>query len=234
MAVDIVGAAAGNARGDLEALLPEYDVVFAKARTALEAMAVGCATVLADGVGAGPLVTPGNYQTLRARNFGVRELTQTHTAGWYATQLEGYDRDAAAEVSSKVRSEAGLETAIDRLLEIYAAARRSPVGPGDPGRAAAAHLAQMAGRLKEARQLTVQVERVTRNLDDLRGSANDRERRQAGELSATRARIVALEQEIAAYEALPTLRLRDAVLATPLIGGILRRLARGAARRLPR
>ncbi|HEY9784858.1 MAG TPA: glycosyltransferase, partial [Candidatus Obscuribacterales bacterium] len=39
-----------------EDILPEYDVVFAIARSAIEALAVGCAVVLLDAQGVGPMV----------------------------------------------------------------------------------------------------------------------------------------------------------------------------------
>ena len=56
--LDIVGAAAGNSTEAPETLLRGYDIVFSKGRTALEALAVGCATAVADAAGAGPLVAP--------------------------------------------------------------------------------------------------------------------------------------------------------------------------------
>ena len=43
--LDVVGGAAGRVSDAPEHLLPAYDIVFAKGRTALEALAVGCATV---------------------------------------------------------------------------------------------------------------------------------------------------------------------------------------------
>ena len=81
--LDVVGAANGNPTDCPAQLLASYDLVFAKGRTALEALAAGCATVLADRPGAGPLVTPDNYEVLRRRNFGIRELTHGHDVAWY-------------------------------------------------------------------------------------------------------------------------------------------------------
>src|SRR5262245_57557887 len=51
IALDIVGAAHGNPTDTPETLLQDYDLVFAKGRTALEALTVGCAVILADGAG---------------------------------------------------------------------------------------------------------------------------------------------------------------------------------------
>ena len=49
--VDVVGAAAGAPAARPEDLLPGYDLVFGKARAAIEAMAVGCAVIVADADG---------------------------------------------------------------------------------------------------------------------------------------------------------------------------------------
>ena len=108
--MDIVGIT-GQRPNAPEALLPSYDLVFAKGRTTLEALAVGCAVVLADSVGSGPLVTAGNYAGLRARNFGIRELRHAHDATWYGSQITQYCASEAAAVSGWVRAEAGIEPA---------------------------------------------------------------------------------------------------------------------------
>src|SRR5207253_11139176 len=55
--LDVGGAGVGRTVDNPETLLPNYDLVFAKARCALEAMAVGSAVILCDADGLGPLVT---------------------------------------------------------------------------------------------------------------------------------------------------------------------------------
>ena len=51
----------------------------AGARAAIEAMAVGCAVVLCDGAGLGPMVSTGNFAELRPDNFGFRTLRNSPT-----------------------------------------------------------------------------------------------------------------------------------------------------------
>src|SRR5207302_480812 len=53
IALDVVGLDAGNPSSSPETLLGAYDLVFAKARAALEALAVGAAVVLCDAAEAG-------------------------------------------------------------------------------------------------------------------------------------------------------------------------------------
>ncbi|HSS47480.1 MAG TPA: glycosyltransferase, partial [Thermoanaerobaculia bacterium] len=79
IAPDVAGVAAGRPVAAPEALLPGYDVVFAKGRAALEAMAVGAAVVLCDQAGAGPMVTMKNFDRLRPLNFGIRTLRERVT-----------------------------------------------------------------------------------------------------------------------------------------------------------
>jgi glycosyltransferase involved in cell wall biosynthesis len=233
--VDVIGAASGNSSSTPELLLPAYDVVFAKARTALEALAVGCAVVLTDAAGAGPLVTPQNCEVLRARNFGIRALTHAHDTAWYGRQIAEYSASAAADVSARVRAAAGIEPAIDRLIEIYAAAIEAPPGPGDASRAAAGHCCRIAQPLKDAyavaarcHSLTAELELARAEIDAHSRAAHEYERQLASARDETRA----LQGEIDAFRALPTLRLRDAVIKSP-VGAVLQASARRLARLLP-
>jgi hypothetical protein len=217
IAVDVLGLAAGNATEKPEEVLRGYDLVFAKGRSALEALSVGCATILADAGGAGPLVTPENFERLRVRNFGIRTLAHAHDASWYAEQIAGYQAAAAADVSARIRSEAGMEPAIDRLLEIYAAAMIAPAD-GDGSAAASMHCARVAGPLKQTYALSLQVQTLSSDLAVTRA-----------ERDALHALLAAERDRCAAFESLPTLRLRDAVLRVPVAGPMLQRAARGLA-----
>ena len=119
MELEVVGTGSGQPIAGPEAVLREFDVVFAKGRSALEALAVGCSVILADRAGCGPLVTSREFDRLRAWNFGIRALQQPHSIDWYLGQLTAIDADDAAWVSERVRSEAGLDAAVERLLALY-------------------------------------------------------------------------------------------------------------------
>jgi hypothetical protein len=158
MTLTIAGSGSGNPTVAPETLLPQFDLVFAKGRAALEAMAVGCAVVLSDRVGCGPLVTPENFDRLRSRNFGIRELQHRHDPDWYAEQIAAYDPEAARLVTARVREEAGLDAAIDRLVTIYHLALETPAqADGCETRAAARHLQTIAFALKQAWQSGVRI-----------------------------------------------------------------------------
>jgi len=249
ISLDIVGLRRGNPTDAPETLLGAYDLVFAKGRAALEAMAVGCAVVLADTAGCGPLVTPGNFDRLRMRNFGIRELHHVHDSVWYGQQIAEYYAEAAADVCARVRAEASMEAAVDRLLMIYNAAMATPPVARDPFRATAEHLRRVALPLKQAHTLSTRVHTLTRDLevaraerDSLRAEldashaelSRTDERRHLAErdLAAARAGAHALAGQVAAYQALPTLRIRDAILRLPVVGSALQAGVRALARLL--
>jgi glycosyltransferase involved in cell wall biosynthesis len=228
--LDIVGAGNGNPADAPEELLWSYDLVFAKARAALEAMATGCAVVLADWAGCGPLVTPANFDMLRVRNFGVRELQRPHEAAWYASQIAAYDPAAAAEVCRRVRAEADLESAISRLLTIYEGAIADPPQVTGSSRAAAQHLQRVLLRFKQTHTLSRQLQEVRAELEVMRRELDTRTRTDVEAVPDARA----LERELRAYKTLTTVRLRDAVLRVPVVGPAAQAVARAAAKLLRR
>lgn len=119
MTLDVIGAASGNTSDRPQDVLGKYDIVFAKARCALEALAVGNAVVLCDHVGAGPMVTKNDMDRLRRLNFGVRALQKEVSVEVLAREIGRYDASDAAEVSRSIRASAGRDSAIDHIVELY-------------------------------------------------------------------------------------------------------------------
>ncbi len=149
------GLAARNVETDTGALLAKYDIVFAKARAAIEAMAVGAAVVLCNPGRLGPLVTARKFASLRPLNFGIRTLDRPLEMDGLMEELRGYNSADAAMVSQKVRAECELRPAVDRIIELYerviAEARTSPLEVSIEGdRAAARYLEDPPPRFKES------------------------------------------------------------------------------------
>lgn len=119
--VDAVGADVGRVSERPGDMLGGYDIVFAKARAAMEAMAVGAAVVLCDRSGLGPMVSTSNVDELRRLNFGLRTLREPITREGVASRLARYDPSDAALVSARIRAEASLDDAVDRLEAVYEA-----------------------------------------------------------------------------------------------------------------
>lgn len=129
LTLDVVGAYAGNVAARPQDVLGQYDIVFAKARCALEAMAVGSAVVLCDFLGVGPMVTSTELDRLRRLNFGVRTLRGKIDADVLEKQIALYDPSDAAKVSQRIRDTAGREAAIDQIVAVY----REVVGEFESG-----------------------------------------------------------------------------------------------------
>lgn len=145
LALTVVGEGVGTGLARPEEVLGCYDLVFAKARCALEALAVGAAVILCDAAGCGPLVTAGELDRLRRLNFGIRTLEHAPEPGRLAAEIARYDASDAAEVQRRIRATAGLDQAAVDLLAVYeeALAEQAAAGPDDLAaeqRAAAAYL----------------------------------------------------------------------------------------------
>ncbi|MGE0230783.1 MAG: glycosyltransferase [Flavobacteriaceae bacterium] len=118
--VDIVGAKARTAVADPGTVLGGYDLVFAKARAAIEATASGCAVIVMDQDGLAGMLTSANFDELRRLNFGVRSLkTHAITEANLASQIALYDRSDALAVSDRMRAEGDIDSAIDAWLRVY-------------------------------------------------------------------------------------------------------------------
>ncbi|HKS11017.1 MAG TPA: hypothetical protein VJS13_15820, partial [Pyrinomonadaceae bacterium] len=155
--LDVIGAEAGSIVTRPQDVLGQYDIVFAKARCALEALAVGSAVVLCDTVGVGPMVTSGEVDQLRRLNFGVRTLQGNVHPDVLEKEIARYDAADATEVSRRIRDGAGREAAIDQILALYedvvsefeVTARDSDA----EARAEAVYLQQLALHLEQQRNV---------------------------------------------------------------------------------
>ncbi|PYP85107.1 MAG: hypothetical protein DMF61_17575 [Blastocatellia bacterium AA13] len=152
--LDIIGMSANNTSVSPESILGNYDVVFAKARAAIEALAVGAAVILCDTIGLGGMVTTLELPRLRALNFGLRALPRPVDADAIYQEIARYDPLEAAEVCTFMRSNAGLDSALDQIEALYNEvlkehSERSAL-PGADEAAAASEYVRYLGSLAKA------------------------------------------------------------------------------------
>jgi hypothetical protein len=126
IALDLAGVASGNVIVP-EDVLRDYDVVFAKGRSALEAMASGCAVIAADLRGIGGMVTTSRLDAMRVLNFGHRLLDVPTTIDNVLTELDRYDPDDAARVTQRIRTSAGVELLAQQYIDLYEELLASPM-----------------------------------------------------------------------------------------------------------
>jgi hypothetical protein len=148
IAVDAAGTDSGRLVQDPETMLGAYDLVFAKGKAALEALAVGAAVVLCDQMGLGPMVTVARLDELQAGNFGRRHLLQPVTRQAAGDEIDRYDAADAAAVSRTLRTRAGLVERVDELVALYRCViqeqKAAPPDAEAERRATAAYMARIA------------------------------------------------------------------------------------------
>ncbi len=117
--LDAVGRGMGNPIEHPESLLGQYDLVFAKGRCALEAMACGSAVVVCGRNGIGPMVDSADFDRLWLMNFGAKSLMREATPAAVAEEIDRYEAADAALLMERVRREASLDGAVETLLMLY-------------------------------------------------------------------------------------------------------------------
>ena len=94
-------------------VLAGYDLVFGKARCAIEAMASGAHVILFAPEGIGPEISPDNFHELRQRNFGRSLLTEPVGAELLQRRILGLKPETTAEVTRLIR----LHNSTEKLAE---------------------------------------------------------------------------------------------------------------------
>ena len=137
MQLDELGPATGRFSHQLEKDLLQYDIVFATARMAIEAAAVGCSVVVCDARGFAGLLDTANKEAWRRMNLGVGLLTRPTTVENLMEALSKFDADDAAEVCAYFRKVAGAEHFINEHLRTYSQAIETNVQTTDDERSLA-------------------------------------------------------------------------------------------------
>lgn len=123
-----LGKGAGEIVANPEQTMVRNDIVFATGRSAIEALCAGCAVIVADGRGLLGMVTTRNYRVMRNNNFGsgaaVLWREATHPA--LVSEIRRYDPADAAEVTARIRADADLEVAANRVEQLYREAVAAP------------------------------------------------------------------------------------------------------------
>lgn len=122
MSLELAGGCTGL-RGETaspEKLLPEFDLVFAVGRSALEAAACGCAVIPVYLGMAEEMLLPTTYRRLREQNLSPR-LSHHHPLGasWITAQMDLWDPLQIGDVSQMVRASSGIGGTVSLLESTY-------------------------------------------------------------------------------------------------------------------
>lgn len=118
--LDVLGPGTGKFEYDPGLALSRYDLVFGKARCALEAMASGAHVVLLGPQGLGPRPGPENFAELLRRNFGRSLLTLPLERASLARRIAELDPGITGKLTDLVRRECGSARLAETMEKIYA------------------------------------------------------------------------------------------------------------------
>ncbi|NUS22542.1 MAG: glycosyltransferase [Mesorhizobium sp.] len=117
--LDELGPATNRYSNQIEKDLLSYDVVFATARMAIEAAAVGCSIVVCDARGFAGILDTRSMESWRRANLGVSLLNRPTTVENLMAAISSYNADDAAAVSAYFRDAAGSSYFVHEHLRIY-------------------------------------------------------------------------------------------------------------------
>lgn len=224
-----------------EEVLPGFELVFARGRSAMEAMATGAAVVLCDVEGAGPLVTRDRVEELADLNFGIGALTRPHGLEGLRREIRRYDPEEASRVASWIGEHAPLGGAVDRLAALYrqVAAEWEASSPGErrAGESSATsvylqgldrHLERQEERLLDLHLEAVRV-RTAAVAEGERRASEARVRRFAvARMRRLEVERDGLQRELDLLQGTLSYRLRAWLLRHPRLAAVFRRLKPGA------
>lgn len=117
--LEIIGYSSGNICLQPEKILHKYDLVFAKAKAAIEAMATGAAVIVCDFRGLGGIVTSSNMKHFRDFNFGMKLMTNVPTKNNLIAEINKYDSCETIKISEYIIKESNFCLVVSHLEKIY-------------------------------------------------------------------------------------------------------------------
>lgn len=117
--LDGIGIGLGNPISNPESILNQYDIVFAKAKAAIESLATGASLIVCDFRGLGGIVTTENYEYFRKYNFGMKTMSKKITIDTIKTEIRKYNSNENIFLAKRISEDASFVKYIDKLLKIY-------------------------------------------------------------------------------------------------------------------
>ncbi len=120
LTLDFMGRGTTRYTAAPESLLRNYDIVFAKGKSAIEALTVGNAVILCDCLfGVGEMITTENFDASRKYNFGKHLLSRPFEIDILLCEIGRFDPAEAHRTMELARSKCDIAFAVDELLAVY-------------------------------------------------------------------------------------------------------------------
>jgi hypothetical protein len=228
LTLEVIGSGVQNPCAKPWMVLGQYDLVFASGRSALESLAVGAAVIACNYTGLGCMVTAAELDHLRNLNFGpMSAIGRAFTVEEVLKQIARYDAADAAAVTRRVRATAGLEAAVDRLVDLYETVisehrAAGPISREEEGRDAAAYMRTLSARLKTLSHHENNARATMAARDHFAGEY----RRMAGEHHDLAVANAMLQDRVKRMERSATWRCRDRLIRIPGLARFYRALRR--------
>ncbi len=117
-----IGASFEKTTKTPETVLPDYDVVFAAGRSAIEAMACGCSVILIGAEAMTARVNPDNFDSLMEFNFCPHDQDKPIESSFALEQLDLIRPDETAAVTTRAREELSIDATLGALEKFYQSA----------------------------------------------------------------------------------------------------------------
>ncbi|HEV7701000.1 MAG TPA: glycosyltransferase [Pyrinomonadaceae bacterium] len=117
--VDGIGYYLNKVETAPEKVIGRYDIVFAKAKAAMEAMATGAAVIVCDANGLAETVTTSNFDYFRKLNFGAKTLSRPVEVSSLIAEIKKYDLTENLRVAHRIREEASFDRTFKTIFELY-------------------------------------------------------------------------------------------------------------------
>lgn len=116
---DGIGFNLRNSVRNPEQVLHDYDIVFAKAKAAMEALSTGAGVIVCDILGMAGMVTVENFEYFRKYNFGMKTLTRPIDPKLIIQEIEKYNVQDIKVAARMIREDAAMGPYLDKLLLLY-------------------------------------------------------------------------------------------------------------------
>ena len=117
--LDFIGTPFGRLTAEPERILPGYDIVFASGKSAIEALACGCAVIVLGRTSCGDMVRMDNVDRFRRANFTIAVNSPPPSASAIAAELRRFSAEDCAAVTERVRHDADFRRSVATLVRLY-------------------------------------------------------------------------------------------------------------------
>jgi hypothetical protein len=150
--LDTLGHAFGQTSPNPEHLLPDYDVVFAAGRSAIEAMASGCAVIPVSAEQSADWICPDNFADLAMRNFTAEVHAPPIDLQHIISELRRITPAQTLAITQLIRQEATIDRTTDILISAYTSAISQPLpnNPQEEITSLSSYLLTIAQRVKDS------------------------------------------------------------------------------------